>query len=177
MQHNEPGREPTEPTDAELLIDFARKQDRGTINDWVYARAACATRGYEYLSGHRPMPGSEVSRAEVLRMSTETLLKAEAERMPDTPAPDEVAQLRAEVERLKGWLAETESDNESWVLRDTALSARVAELEAELAALRNGGQPVGPRPFILTPDGKERKYWAGTKDPGATFLGKEPTSE
>lgn len=89
MQHNEPGREPAEPTDAELLMRFGKevrlaKLGVGIVADGEALLEALIARGEEYVSGARPMP--------------------------DTPAPDEVAQLRAEVARLKDELIDRETE-------------------------------------------------------------------
>jgi len=221
MDTNEPGREPTEPTeptDAELLRDFEAADVRlndacencmdfnedgeptdpeyiAAQDEWTHAHARREIRGKEYLSGQRPMPGSEVSRAEVLRMSTDTLLKAEAERLPDTPAPDEVAQLRAEVLRVTHAYEQVCMGIQK--LRDAAdlSTARVAELEALLAWLlwhQQGGHSVFGQPirkalglgqFERMPDAViDIAKQFETTQPGPlehteAAPGKEPTSE
>jgi len=211
MDTNEPGREPTEPTeptDAELLRDFEAADVRlndacencmdfnedgeptdpeyiAAQDEWTHAHARREIRGKEYLSGQRPMPGSEVSRAEVLRMSTDTLLKAEAERLPDTPAPDEVAQLRAEVLRVTHAYEQVCMGIQK--LRDAAdlSTARVAELEAELevvkadkisvwAALLATGKVIEEELMRLAGPEPSAEMVGG---PTHTTPGKEPTSE
>lgn len=165
MEHNE-GREPTEPTDARCKARRRGRFERCELEAGHEYGHRAGSWGWvsveDTVSGARPMPGSEVSRAEVLRMSTDTLLKAEAERLPDTPAPDEVAQLRAEVARLKDALIDREIERNQLLAGmqeeltaqrllercgclylgngvEVAISgttARVAELEAELAAVK-----------------------------------------
>ncbi len=58
-----------------------------------------------------------------------------------------------------------------------ALTARVAELEALVKVLREGGRPIGDRPFTIAPDGQDHKYWSGTTDLGATFSKPAPGAE
>lgn len=185
MQH-EPGREPTE-------TKWEKVSGVNAGISWALSFA---------VSGQRPMPGSEVSRAEVLRMSTDTLLKAEAERLPDTPAPDEVVRLRAEVveqsatiarqfELLKGVanvLKGQAGETELWSHADlpemaTRLSARVAELEAELADAKRmvcAVQPSDDHESLYCHDTVFRGVpmnWFDARDKMLSAPGKEPTSE
>ena len=212
--NNEPGREPTEPTDAELLRAWMKAQadieDSATrmvlgvksadsvskhmalIESGAPYYNAVRARGREYLSGQRPMPPGNCSetpksskpplgvipewlwkeqrRADlsgaIQRYSEKHLmfsipaewfdeldrLIAAGVSLPDTPAPDEVAQLRAEVTEQSATIARQfellkdianvlngqAGETELWSHADlpemaTRLTARVAELEAELA--------------------------------------------
>ncbi len=134
MDTNEPGREPTEPTDAELLTALATQYHEDVspkYPDKIWARIeAAVTRGDEYLSGQRPMP--------------------------DTPAPDEVAQLHG------GMCPQIVAGNFivqcNGIVRDKAgvllfqledyapLTARVAELEAAMEKIADWHGHWGPYP-------------------------------
>jgi len=168
MQH-EPGREPTE-------TKWEKVSGVNAGISWALSFA---------VSGQRPMPGSEVSRAEVLRMSTDTLLKAEAERLPDTPAPDEVAQLRAEVLRVTHAYEQVCMGIQK--LRDAAdlSTARVAELEAELEAVKADKISVWAALLATGKVIEEELMRLAGPEPSAEMVGgpthttpgKEPTSE
>ena len=127
MDTNEPGREPTEPTDAELLLRFgkevrAAKLGVGKMSDGEALLNAIIARGEEYLSGQRPMP--------------------------DTTAPDEqdatlvklIDLLTRTANAVKGQPGEMKQHG--WAdLPElcTALTARAAGLEAALRMFLEAG--------------------------------------
>ena len=109
MDTNETGREPTEPTDAELLTALFYENNHGTPESFEAAELAAIQRGEE-ITNRGPVP--------------------------DTPAPDEVAQLRAEVARLKEDADLFYNSAKLWEKSSKSHKARVAELEAERDRLK-----------------------------------------
>ena len=179
MDTNETGRE---PTDAELLRKLMDiHQQCGAFDNewgekWNTALLAVYSRGEEYLSGQRPLPESGVSRSEMLRMSTDTMLKAEAERLPDTPAPDEAAHKGSCVMVHRALYTQICEER-------AALTARVAVLEAELAVIEKWASVVEDeepgsavsRAFARGYDAARR--WVAMWFKNDAAPGKEPTSE
>ncbi len=147
MQHNEPGREPTEPTDAELLRDLA---ESFSINPqsaaWYRDRNAALARGREYLSGARPMPDKpapdEVAQPACEKCHGEGGWEGGAGWYVCDQCGGEAAQLRAEVARLKKDADLFYNSAKLWEKSSKSHKARVAELEAELAALREGNEII-----------------------------------
>jgi len=179
------GREPTEPTDAMILAakiyEWQAKQKYGE-ETLLHVAVLCDFTGASRYK--RAM-------AEVI----EQHMMSGARPMPDTPAPDEVAQLRAEVLRVTHAYEQVCMGIQK--LRDAAdlSTARVAELEALLAWLlwhQQGGHSVFGQPirkalglgqFERMPDAViDIAKQFETTQPGPlehteAAPGKEPTSE
>ena len=162
------GREPTEPTDAELelVLDLYRAARRLAGNKTLADVQAV-------IDATNEVPWSAMKRL------------SGAWPVPDTPAPDEVDTLRAEVERLK----ETESRN-MFDLQCAAtdahtLTARVAELEAELAVVKADKISVWAALLATGKVIEEELMRLAGPEPSAEMVGgpthttpgKEPTSE
>ena len=168
MDTNEPGREPTEPTDAELelVLDLYRAAKRLAGNKTLADVQAV-------IDATNEVPWSAMKRLSGARP------------MPDTPAPDEVGQLRAEVLRVTHAYEQVCMGIQK--LRDAAdlSTARVAELEAEVEAVKADKISVWAALLATGKVIEEELMRLAGPEPSAEMVGgpthttpgKEPTSE
>ena len=161
MDTNEPGREPTEPTDAELelVLDLYRAAKRLAGNKTLADVQAV-------IDATNEVPWSAMKRLSGARP------------MPDTPAPDEVAH--------KGSCVMVHRALYTQICEERAASkARVAELEAELAVVKADKISVWAALLATGKVIEEELMRLAGPEPSAEMVGgpthttpgKEPTSE